>query len=421
MTPQLSQTADVAIPELAGLQRRLLVAGAIGAALSLAGALVDVRQFMQSYLMAYMLCLGVTLGCLALGMLHQLSGGAWGVVIRRPIGAASRTLPVMTLLFLPIALGMNHLYIWTNADLVAHDEMLQHKHLYLNTPFFLSRAALYFIVWNALAYFLSAWSLEQDKTGDEKLARRMQMLSAGGLLAYGFTITFASFDWMMSLEPHWFSTIYGVLILGGQGLSALAFLIIVLAWLSRRAPLDTIVAPAHFHDLGNLMLAFVMLWAYFSFSQYLIIWSGNLPVEIAWYMHRLQTGWRAVGITLIVGHFVAPFVVLLSRRVKRQPELLMKVAVFVLLVRLIDLFWLIAPEFHQAGVSVSWLDAVLPLTLGSIWLAAFVYQLRGRAILPVNDPEFDEALGRIIERGAPPKEASPAEAQSRAAERRRAH
>jgi hypothetical protein len=233
----------------------------------------------------------------------------------------------------------------------------------------------------------------------------MQMISGGGLLAYGFTITFASFDWMMSLEPHWFSTIYGVLIMGGQGLSALAFLIAVLVWLSRRAPLDRIVVPAHFHDLGNLMLAFVMLWAYFSFSQYLIIWSGNLPAEIAWYMHRLQTGWRFVGITLILAHFVAPFVVLLSRRVKRQPDLLLKVAAGVLLARLIDLFWLIAPEFHQNGIAISWLDIVLPLALGAIWLGCFVWQLRGRAILPVHDPEFDEALGRIIERGAPPRTA----------------
>jgi len=400
---QLTQTADVAIPELAGLQRRLFVAGGVGAVVSLVGLLVDLRQFLQSYLMAYMLCLGVTLGCLALGMIHQLSGGAWGVVIRRPIGAAARVLPVMTLMFLPIALGMTRLYVWTNADLVAHDEVLQHKHLYLNIPFFLIRAAIYFGVWNALAYFLNSWSLRQDTTAEEKLARRMQMLSGGGLLAYGFTITFASFDWMMSLEPHWFSTIYGVLIMGGQGLSALAFLIVALVWLSRRPPLDRIIVPAHFHDLGNLMLAFVMLWAYFSFSQYLIIWSGNLPAEIGWYLHRLQTGWRAVGLTLILCHFAAPFVVLLSRRVKRQPDLLIKVAVGVLIVRLIDLFWLIAPEFHQTGISVSWMDIVVPLTFGSIWLGCFIWQLRGRAILPLHDPQFQEALGRIIERGAPPR------------------
>jgi len=394
----LRRTADQLIPELAPRQRQLLMAGGVGLAVSLVGLFFNPAQFLQSYLMAYMFVLGIALGCLALGMVHQLSGGAWGVVIRRPIGAAARTLPLLTLLFLPIALGMRHLYVWTDASLVAHDEVLQHKHVYLNVPFFLSRAAIYFAVWNALSYFLNAWSLEQDETGDPRIARRMQRLSAGGLLAYGLTITFASFDWLMSLEPHWFSTIYGVLILGGQGLSALAFLIAVLVWLSRRPPLDDIIAPEHFHDLGNLMLAFVMLWAYFAFSQYLIIWSGNLPEEIAWYLHRLQTGWRFVGLSLVLFHFVAPFCLLLSRAVKREAQMIVKVALGVLIVRLVDLFWLIAPEFHTAGVWVSWLDVVLPLSLTAIWLGYFVWQLRGRAILPMHDPQFDEALGRILER-----------------------
>ena len=405
MTPAITQTADVAIPELKGLQQRLLIAGAVGAVISVLGFLLNSRQFFQSYLMAYMLWLGVTLGCLALGMVHQLSGGAWGVLIRRPIGAAARVIPLMTVLFLPIALGVMRIYQWTNADLVAHDEALQHKQLYLNVPFFLTRAAIYFLAWNALSYFLNRWSLEQDRTGDPRIARRMQMLSGGGLVAYGLTITFASFDWMMSLEPHWYSTIYGVLILGGQGLSSLAFLIIVLVWLSRRPPLDQIVVPAHFHDLGNLMLAFVMLWAYFSFSQYLIIWAGNLPAEIGWYLHRMQTGWRPIAAVLMLFHFALPFVVLLSRTVKRQGRLLVRVAIAVLMVRLVDLWWLIGPEFHTDGIAVSWMDAWIPLSMGAIWLAAFIYQLRGRAILPIHDPEFDETLGRIIERGAPPRPA----------------
>jgi hypothetical protein len=402
---RLEDTADVAIPELAHHQRTLLLIAAVGAALSLGGLFLEPSQFFQSYLMAYMLCLGVTLGCLALGMMHQLSGGAWGVVIRRPIGAAARVLPVLALLFLPIAFGMHRLYPWTDAALVARDEALQHKQLYLNTPFFLVRAAIYFTAWNALSYFLNAWSLEQDHTNDPRLAGRMQRLSAAGLVTYGLTITFASFDWLMSLEPHWFSTMYGVLILGGQGLSALAFLIAVLVWLSGRPPLDRVIAPAHFHDLGNLMLAFVMLWAYFAFSQYLIIWSGNLPEEIAWYLHRLQTGWRAVGVALMLFHFAVPFVLLLSRTVKREPSIIVLVAIGILVVRLVDLFWLIAPEFHHDGLAVSWLDIVLPVTLGSLWLACFVWQLRGRAILPLHDPQFDEALGRIIERGAPPRTA----------------
>ena len=395
-------TADAAIPELAGLQRRCFIAGGAAALVSLVGLVLNPTQFLQSYLMAYMWCLGATLGCLALGMVHQLSGGAWGVLIRRPIGAASRVLPILTILFLPIVLGIYRLYPWTDAALVARDEALRHKQLYLNVPFFVVRAVFYFLVWNALVFFLNRWSLEQDRTGDPRIARRMQRLSAIGLVGYGLTITFASFDWLMSLDPHWYSTIYGVMIIGGQGLIALAVATIVLVWLSRRPPLRNAVVPSHFTDLGNLMLAFTMLWAYFSFSQYLIIWAGNLPHEIEWYLHRSFTSWRLVAFALIVFHFALPFVLLLSRQLKRQADTIVRVAVLLLFVRLIDLFWLIAPDLHRDGLSVSWMDVVLPIALGGIWVGAFIWQLRGRAILPVHDPQFDETLGAIIERGRRP-------------------
>jgi hypothetical protein len=398
------KTAGAAIPELSDLQRKCCVAAAATGAISLAGIWLNPAQFFESYLLAYMWCLGATLGCLALGMVHQLSGGAWGVLIRRPIGAASRVMPIMTALFLPIALGIRYLYRWSDPRIVAGDESLQHKHLYLNVPFFLGRALLYFVVWNALVYFLNRWSLEQDETADPSLARRMQKLSAGGLLAYGLTITFASFDWLMSLDPHWYSTIFGVLVMGGQGLTALAVLTIVLVWLSRRPPLQNVVQPAHFHDLGNLMLAFTMLWAYFSFSQYLIIWSGNLPHEIEWYQHRSFTSWRLVALALVVGHFALPFVLLLSRSVKRRADTILSVAVWMLIARLIELYWLISPEFHHDGLSLSWMDVTLPLALGSAWLGAFIWQLRGRAILPIHDPQFGETLQPIIERsGQQPK------------------
>jgi hypothetical protein len=400
MTP-FQQTADVAIPELAGVQRRALLIGGALSIVAVVGALINIDQFLPSYLMAYMFCLGVTLGCMALGMVHQLSGGAWGVVLRRPIGAASRVLPILTVLFLPIVLGMHHLYIWTHADVVAHDEALQHKAIYLNTPFWIARAIFYFVVWNALVFFLNRWSLQQDETGDPAIARRMQRMSAAGLVIYGLTITFASFDWLMSLEPHWYSTIFGAIIMGGQGLSALAFLLVVIVWLSRRPPLDTIIVKDHFHDVSNLMLAFVMLWAYFSFSQYLIIWAGNLPAEIAWYQHRLDTGWRLLGAALMLFHFAVPFVLLLLRAVKRTPDYILKLAVGILIVRVVDLLWLIEPEFHS-GLWVSWMDVVLPIAMFGLWTAAFVWQLRGRAILPVHDPQFDEALGKIIERGSAP-------------------
>ena len=393
---RLRQTADQLIPELARYQRLFLMGGAGAFVVSLIGLLTNRAQFFQSYLMAYMFVLNATLGCLALGMIHQLSGGAWGVVTRRLIGASSRVLPVLTVMFLPIILGMHDLYHWTHEDAVAADEILQHKQPYLNTPFFIVRAVIYFAVWNALSYFLNTWSVEQDRTADPRIPRRMQALSGGGLVAFALTTTFASFDWLMSLDPHWFSTIYGVLVMGGQGLMALAVLIIALTWLGRRSPLNTIVVPAHFHDLANLMLAFVMLWAYFSFSQYLIIYSANLPEEITWYMHRLFTGWRAIGLVLIVFHFAIPFLILLSRSIKRQPEMLVKVAYGIVIVRLVDWFWLIAPEFHHEGLSIHWLDVLLPAALSAIWIGCFLRELRGRAILPLHDPQFGEALGHLV-------------------------
>jgi hypothetical protein len=392
----LTQTADQLIPELARHQRLFLRAGVAVGVVSLAGVFLQPAQFYQSYLMAYLLVLGATNGCLAFAMIHQLSGGAWGVVTRRIIGAATRVLPVLTVLFLPIVVGMSHLYEWTHAATVTADAVLTHKALYLNVPFFLVRAAIYFGVWNGVSFLLNKWSLEQDRTGDPALSRRMQALSGIGLVAYGLTTTFASIDWMMSLDPHWFSTMYGLLTMVGQGLTALSVVIIALGWLSDREPLNTIVVPQHFHDLANLLLAFVMLWAYLSFSQYLIIYSANLPEEITWYTDRLHTSWRAIGVLLVVAHFAVPFLLLLFRTLKREPKLLVKIAIGVLAMRVIDMFWLVAPHFHQERLAVGWLDIVVLLAMSSAWVGCFLAQLRGRAILPLYDPQFTEVVGRPV-------------------------
>ena len=391
----LKSTADELLPELRDLQRKLLLGGGIGMLICALGLVLNPAQFVRSYLTTYLLLLGITLGSLALVMVHQVSGGAWGVVIRRILGAATRTLPVLTALFIPIVLGMRYLYPWTDAAAVAHDEILQWKRPYLNVPFFLVRAVIYFAVWNSIVFLLNKWSLEQDATGDPLIAKRMQKLAAGGLLGYGLTITFASFDWAMSLEPHWFSTIYGVLLMGGQGLAAMAFAIVALTWLSRRAPLNELVTPNHFHDLGNLLLAFTMLWAYFGFSQYLIIWSGNLPEEAEWYIHRSAHGWQFIALALVSFHFAVPFLLLLLRVTKRRGEALARVAALLLVMRYIDLFWLTQPAFYSERLHVHWLDVLLPASLGILWLGLFVYQLRGRALLPLHDPEFTEAVGHV--------------------------
>jgi hypothetical protein len=384
------------VPALKTLQSTLLVGGGIGGAVCAIGLVMNPEQFVRSFLPAYMWLLSIALGSLGLAMVHQVSGGAWGVVIRRILGAATRTLPLMTVLFIPIALGLHALYPWADAAHVAEDPILQWKQAYLNTPFFLARATIYFAVWNVIAILLNKWSLEQDATGDPTIPRKMQMLSAGGLLGYGLTITFASFDWLMSLEPHWYSTIYGVLIMGGQALSAMAFSIVVLAWLARRAPFNELITANHFHDLGNLMMGFTMLWTYFGFSQYLIIWAANIPEETEWYLHRTGHGWQYMALVLVVFHFAVPFMVLLHRAIKRNAAMVSKVAMLILVMRFVDLYWLSAPAFAHGGEPhLHWLDIALPISLAAIWLGYFVYQLRGRALLPLYDPEFREALKHV--------------------------
>jgi hypothetical protein len=393
----MSESSYIAPPRVASLQRFAMVVGVAGLALCALGFVADREHFFRAYLLAFVFWIGIALGSLALSMVHHLSGGAWGVVIRRVLEAASRTLPFMALLFLPIAFGMHELYLWADPEAVAQDAILQHKAPYLNVPFFLARAAIYFVIWSALAYLLSKWSLEQEQQGENGQALRMQRLSGLGLVLYALTVLFMSVDWIMSLDPHWFSTIYGILFMGGQGLSALAFTIAVAVLLSRTEPMSRVIVPAHLHDLGKLMLAFVMLWAYFSFSQFLIIWSANLPEEIPWYLRRMGGGWQWVGLALIFGHFVLPFVLLLSSDVKKGGRTLVGVAVTVILMRIVDLFWNIGPMHHEEHFGATWLDAAAPIALGGVWLALFLWQLRTRPLLPMGEPYLAEALehGRI--------------------------
>lgn len=387
------------LPEdlIARVQRNAAITGAVLLGISIGLAILTgagAEQFFRSYLVAFMLCLGVALGSLAILMLHHLTGGAWGLVIRRHLEAASRTIPFLTLAFVPVLFGLPALYIWARPDVVARDSILQAKQLYLNVPFFIGRAVFYFAVWNVLVYVINRWSLEQDAGGRQPVGseRKFRQISAPGLMAYGLTITFASVDWVMSLDPHWFSTIFGVLFMGAQALSAMAFAIVALAATSHYAPLADVVEQSHFHDLGKLLFAFVMLWAYFSFSQFLVIWSGNLPEEIPWYLEWLHGGWGAVALLVLIGSFVLPFLLLLSRDVKRNRPLLGAIAAGVLVMRLVDLLWMIAPRPDHHGFPVHWLDVTLPLGLGGLWLAIFTRELTRRRLLPVNDPYFEEVF-----------------------------
>jgi hypothetical protein len=390
------EMVDKSPPELDQFQRRALIVGVIGLAVCALGAFFNLDQFFRSYLVGYVFWAGIALGCLAILMLQHMSGGAWGLVIRRLLEAATRTFPLLAVLFVPIAFGVRSIYIWAQPIHANTPEALKHalvhKAPYLNVPFFLGRAVFYFAAWILMAYFLNKWSLEQDQTKHRPITTKLQGLSAPGLVLYGLTVTFASIDWLMSLEPQWFSTIYGILVMGGQGLSAMAFIIAVAVLLMRYKPLSDVIKPSHMHDLGKLMLAFLMLWAYFSFSQFLIIWAGNLPEETPWYVRRLQTSWKWVGLAMLVLQFALPFVLLLSRDLKRNARTLVVVAVAIIIMRFVDLIWMTGPEFHEGAFWIHWMDVVMPIGLGGLWLAFFAHQLKARPLLPIGDPEFEQVL-----------------------------
>ncbi len=379
-------------PQLNKIQRTALGVGALATLGCLVGAFGNPAQFYQSYLFGYLFWIGLALGSLAIMSLHHMVAGGWGFAIQRILESCSRTLPLMALLFLPVFFGMKELYIWARPEVVAEDLILQHKSAYLNQTFFWIRAAFFFLVWFGFITAMNRWSLEQDKTGNASFSDKLRKIGGPGLLFYILTMSFASFDWAMSLDPHWFSTIFGFVFVLGQALLTLAFAIIVVAKLADRKPLVEVIAKKHFHDLGNLMLAFISLWAYVNVSQFLIIWSGNLPEEIPWYLHRMQGGWEWLGVGVVLFHFVVPFALLLSRRNKRRVQILARIAGAVIIMRLLDLFWIVAPNFREHGLGMHWLDLVAPLAIGGFWVAAFVWQLKGRALLPLHDPRLKEAF-----------------------------
>jgi hypothetical protein len=386
----MSESSYSAPASVSSAQRMALIVGVVGLVVCGLGYAADHHQFMRSYLMAFVFWVGIGLGSMALAMIAHLSGGAWGVVARRIFEASSRTVPLMAVLFLPVALGLKDLYLWAQPEAVAADPILQHKEPYLNVGFFLARTLLYFAIWTGMAWALSTWSRRQDEGADTGL--RMQRLSGGGLLVYAITVFFMSVDWIMSLDPHWFSTIYGMLFMVGQGLSALAFTIAVVVLLARTEPFAHVIGPNHLHDLGKLTFAFVMLWAYLTFSQFLIVWSANLPEEIPWYLTRMQHGWGWIGLLLIFGHFFLPFFILLNRDIKRNGRLLLGVAVFILVIRFVDIFWLIGPPHGQEGMVVHWLDVAAPIGLGGVVVAWFLWQLAQVPLIPVREPYLQEAV-----------------------------
>ena len=376
------------------IQRGSFLVGLVGSLLLVLGFFTDLEQFHRSYLMGYLFWLAPTLGSLAIVMLHNLTGGGWGFAIKRLLEAAIRNIPLVALLFLPVLFGIHQLFEWSHEDVVAADPVLQHKAPYLNEPFFIGRAIFYFAVWIFLGLAMVRLSARYDRKLDISALRSLKGLSGVGIVVYVLTMSFASFDWAMSLEPHWFSTLYGLHFVVGQGLSTLCFAILAASRLARHEPFSRWIERSHFHDLGNLLLAFVMLWAYAALSQFLIIWSGNLPEETPYYLTRFDGPWQVLSLSLAMLHFGVPFVVLLNRRSKRNAEVLAALAGAIFLLRFADFYWLVAPAFHHGVFHVSWMDFVAPVAIGGLWLGFYVRNLRDRPLVSLQDAKL---LGSLEE------------------------
>jgi hypothetical protein len=383
-------------PVVKTIARRSLIVGVVFGVVAIIGAFMRPEEFYRAYLLGFMCWLGVALGSMAILMIRHLTGGGWGVVIRRTLGAAMRTLPLLALLFIPIILGMHRLYLWAQPlDNIADKHLREHLHditkTYLTANGFIIRAVFYFAIWNLLSFLLTKWSKQTDRPGAPDNTQRFKAVSGPGLILYSFTISFAAIDWVMSLDPSWVSTIFGLIILIGEVLSAMCFAVVVERILFNYRPMSEMLKPDFVHDHGKWMLAFTMVWAYFNFSQWLIIWAGNLPAEITFYLKRLSGGWGLIGLTLVLFHFAIPFGILLSRPFKRDIHRLAWLAAWLMLMRYLDLFWIIEPNFSNT-LRFTVADVIVPVAIGGIWLADFFRNLAALPLLPAYDPDAHEVL-----------------------------
>ncbi|PYY19521.1 MAG: hypothetical protein DMG60_03935 [Acidobacteria bacterium] len=385
-------------------QSRALIVGGLFTILLIIGAVITPHgydHFLSAYLAGYVLWVGASLGCMALLMVNHLSAGKWGLIIRRVLESGAAQFPLMLILFIPIAIGMSHLFPWIpgsvrwmqqNSD--AHT-IMQHKEMLLNKTFFLIRVPIYFFIWWAFSTTLRRWSIERDRNPHGRDWQRiLENLSGIGIVVYAITMTFAIVDWIMSLDAIWFSTIYGLIYLAGQGLTAFSICIITVLLLSQEEPMRTMLRKTEMHDIGKLLFAFVMLYAYLSFSQWLIIWSANMPDEANWYLHRLAGNWINLGRFLILFEFAVPFALLLSRRLKKQPAFMVPLCAFIIFVRMVDLYWMVEPNFisTERQITFNWMYIAAPLAIGGFWIFSFIRDLKSRPVLVAYDPQMEELL-----------------------------
>jgi hypothetical protein len=385
-----SQTCRIS--RAGNIGQRFLLAGIVGLALSGVGLFFDSRQFFHSYLVAFAFWVSVGLGALFFTMLHHLVSASWSVVLRRMFENVMIALPLLLVFFIPLAFGMGSLYEWTHTDKVATDHLLHGKASFLNSGFFLIRTLVYFAIWSVVALLAYKISLRQDQAHSEAITAKMKKVSAPGMILLAVTLTFAAWDWLMSLDAHWFSTIFGAYYFAGSATSALAVVMLIAIYLRSKQILVKQITFEHYHDLAKLLFSFTVFWAYMAFSQYFLIWYANIPEETIWYQHRWIGSWQTISLLLVFGHFVVPFLVLISRAAKRSRRVLTFAGLWLLFMHWIDLLWLVMPNLHPQGFYPSWMDLTTVVGIGGVFLALVWKRLCAQPLVPINDPKLSESI-----------------------------
>lgn len=368
-----------------------LIIGLVGLALNVLGFFHNHEQFFHSWLVAFAFWMSIALGGLFLVLIHHLSGAVWSIVVRRIPESFMAILPFMVIFFIPVAIGMYDLYHWAHADAVAHDALLQEKAPYLNILFFILRTVFFFFVWSVFGRLLYRFSIKNDVTGDAGYIIKAKKISPPAAILFAFTVTFAAFDWLMSLDPHWYSTIFGVYYFAGSTMATYAVTTVLVLYFAK-GPLANMVSVEHYHDLGKLILTFTIFWAYMAFSQYFLIWYANIPEETVWFAHRWHGSWKIISLLLAVGHFVVPFLFMLVRAVKRNTRTLTVFALWMLLMHYIDMFWLVMPNLHKDGAVFSWMDITTMIGIGGLFLWLVFLHLSKHSLVPINDPQLENSI-----------------------------
>jgi len=380
------------ITERGNVGKIALVIGVIGLLASAAGYFVDSKQFFFSYLTSFVFWTTIALGGLFFTMLHYLVGAKWSIVLRRLGENIMMVILLMAVLAIPLLFGLHDLFHWSHADLVEHDALLQGKASYLNMTFFIIRMVLYFVIWIFLARYLYGISLKQDEQHSEQLFIKARRASAPGMILFALSITFFSFDWLMSLDAHWYSTIFGVYIFSGAFLGFLAFMTTIVLHLRRNNILNNTITAEHYHDLGKLMFAFTVFWGYMAFSQYLLIWYGNIPEETIWFLDRWGNTWQPVTLFIVFGNFVIPFFLLFPQWPKKNPVMLALLSLWILFVHWVDIYWIVMPSLHEQGIAVSWIDFAPLIGIGGLFVWFFWNKLTSKLLVPVKDPGLTESI-----------------------------